>query len=192
MQLASMFHRAALGRNALMALDAISESYAALFATMRPRTGNSDASAGEEFAAFLPDDTRVQPAPAKSDMVSRILLVGILRYAEEQKEVEKMMWVLSLVHIESDDEVRAELDKIIEQFKKNEPANGEDTLTRIKAYIDEMPNGALKLRMLKAFERITELMAQPDEDLEQLDRELSARKRITTTKSGAPMPAQVS
>jgi hypothetical protein len=187
-----MFHRAALGRNALMALDAISESYASLFAAMRPRTGNSHASDGEGFAAFLPDDTRVEPTPAKSDMVSRILLVGILRYAEEQKEVEKMMWILSLVHIESDDEVRAELDKIIEQFKTNEPANGGDALTRIKAYIDEMPNGALKLRMLKAFERITELMAQPDEDLEQLEKELSARKRITTTQSGASMPAQVS
>lgn len=163
-----------------MALDAITESYAALFASMRQHSGNSGTPEGEGFAAFLPDDTRESAAPAKSNMVSRILLVGILRYAEEQKEVEKMMWVLSLVHIESDDEVRAELDKIIAKFKDDPPVNGEDALTRIKAYIDEMPNGAVKLRMLKAFERITALMAKPDDDLELLEKELRAKTRGAT------------
>jgi hypothetical protein len=163
-----------------MALDGITESYAALFASMQPRPGNSNASTGEEFAAFLPDDTRERPAPAKSNMVSRILLVGILRYAEEQKEVEKMMWVLSLVHLDAEEDVRAELDKIIAEFKKDPPVNGEDALTRIKARIDEMPDGALKLRMLKTFERIQELMAKTDDDLELLEKELRATSQSRT------------
>ncbi len=170
-----------------MALDEISAAYANVFAAMRAKTGKTDQGASAGFATFLPDEAAraaCAPAAPHSDIASRILQVGLVGYADEKKEVDKMMRVLALVRSETKGEVQEELDKIIEKFKANPPTNADDALRQIKTHIDALPPiGDLKPRMLKIFERIKELMAMPDDAFEKLEKEAQTAKMTETAET---------
>jgi hypothetical protein len=175
-----------------MALDEISAAYAAQYASMRPKAANSNSGDAAGFAALLPDEVwRAShvPAPAvRSDMTSRILQVGLERYIEEKKEVEKVMRVLTLVRAECNDELKGHLDKIIAKFKEEPPVNQEDALKQIKDYINEMPPGDAKQGMLKLFDRIKKLLAMSDEALEDLEKAQNAQQAKPGTALDATAP----
>lgn len=166
-----------------MALDGISASYAALFASMRSKAGNTDAAGSAEFATFLPDDvartTRAQAIAPHSDLVSRILQVGLQRYIEEQLEIDKMMRILYALDSDAEPEIKKQLAKIIDQFKQDPPLNGADALERIGKHIDDIQDDRLRMRMKKVMARIEWLMQQPDDVIEKLEDE--ARRTATAT-----------
>ncbi len=169
-----------------MALDGISDSYTALFASMRPKGGNGVLSASADFATFLPDEAaraaRAQTIAPHSELVSRILQVGLQRYIEEQLEVDKMMRILYVLDCEAEPEIKKQLAKIIDQFKQGPPLNGADAIERIGKHIDDIQDDPLRMRMKKVLARIEWLMQQPDDVIEKLEDD--ARRRATTDAAG--------
>lgn len=168
-----------------MALDGISDSYAALFAAMRPKGGNGVPSASADFTTFLPDEvaraSRAQAIAPHSEMVSRILQVGLQRYIEEQLEVDKVMRILYALDSDAEPEIKKELAKIIDQFKQDPPLNGADALERIDKHIDDIQDDPLRMRMKKVLSRIEWLMQQPDDVIEKLEEK--ARDRAATAEN---------
>lgn len=158
-----------------MALTGISETYTAIFASMRPKGGNADPATPAEFATFLPDQAartaRAQAIAPHSDMVSRILQVGLQRYIEEQLEVDKMMRILYLLDGDAAPEIKKQLAKIIEQFKQDPPLNGADALERIGKVVDDIADDPLRMKLKKVLARIEWLMQQPDDVIEKLEEE---------------------
>ena len=176
-----------------MALDGISDSYTALFASMRPKGGNGVPTASAEFATFLPDEAaranRAQAIAPHSEMVSRILQVGLQRYIEEQLEVDKMMRILYALDCEAEPEIKKQLAKIIEQFKQDPPLNGADALERIGKHIDDIQDDPLRMRMKKVLARIEWLMQQPDDVIEKLEEEARrTAKKADAAADASPIP----
>jgi hypothetical protein len=177
----------------IMALDRISDSYTALFASMRPKGGNGGPSASADFATFLPDEaaraSRHQAIAPHSQMVSRILQVGLQRYIEEQLEVDKVMRILSALATDAEPEIKRELAKIINQFKQDPPLNGADAIERIGKHIDDIQDDPLRMRMKKVLARIEWLMQQPDDVVEKLEEEARrAAKKEDAAADASPIP----
>jgi uncharacterized secreted protein with C-terminal beta-propeller domain len=130
--------------------------------------GASGKTGSEKFAdALLAADSA---AAAKA----RVAEVGLAQYAREQHELKKLMRVLNTVHADSPEDVRKQLDRIMQGFAENPPKNVEEALQRIERFVDAIPKDApdhLKERMEAVFRRIKDLMAQADaEEADQLEK----------------------
>jgi hypothetical protein len=124
----------------------------------------SGKSGPEKFADML------RGADSAAEAKKRVIEVGFAQYAREQHELKKLMRVLNTVHAESPPDIREQLDKIVDDLKRDPPKNVEEALGRIKKFIDAIPEDApdnLKERMQATFRRIKDLMEQADEEEEE-------------------------
>jgi hypothetical protein len=130
--------------------------------------GQSGKIGSEKFADAL------LAARSAADAKARVVEVGLAQYAREQHELKKLMRVLNAVHADSPEDIRQQLDKIMEGFEQNPPKNVDEALKRIERFIEAIPLDApdhLKERMQAVFRKIKELMAQANaEEEEQLEK----------------------
>lgn len=105
---------------------------------------------------------------------ARVVEVGLAQYAREQQELKKLMRVLSAVHAESPEDIRKQLDKIMQGFEEDPPKTVEEAMKRIERFVDAIPKDApdhLKERMEATVRRIKDLMAQAHaEEADQLEK----------------------
>jgi type I site-specific restriction endonuclease len=116
--------------------------------------------------------TRAADAEKFADLL-RVAEVGFAQYAREQQELRKLMHVLNTVHAESPPDIREQLDAIVDKLKKDPPKNVEEAYDRIAKFIDairyDAPN-QLKERMQALFRKVKEMMAEPDDETERLEK----------------------
>jgi hypothetical protein len=113
-------------------------------------------------------------ASSAAEAKARVAEVGLAQYAREQHELKKLMRVLNTIHAEAPEDIRRQLDKVMQGFAENPPNNAEEALKRIERFVEAIPNDAsdhLKERMQATFRMIKELMARADaEEAEQLEK----------------------
>jgi hypothetical protein len=130
--------------------------------------GHSGKIGSENFADALKATNSAAAAKA------RVAEVGLAQYAREQHELKKLMRVLNAVHADSPEDIRKQLDKIMQGFEENPPKTVEEALKRIERFVDSIPKDApdhLKERMQAVFRKIKDLMAQANaEEADQLEK----------------------
>ena len=138
---------------------------------LMPESGAFHARASNNFAGLLRGALGAA-SPPKDAMMQRIAEIGLAQYAQEQKQIQKMARILSLIRVESPRDIQEELNKILDDFRRNPPLTPEEMYDRIGVRIasirDDAPDD-LKRRMEYVFGRIDEMMAMPDATLEQLE-----------------------
>lgn len=143
--------------------------------------GSKAASSGNAFAQEVESaidranapilKKREQEKKAREMEQERIREVGLARYMEEQKEVEKMMKLLRKMQEEAHGKLRDHLDSIVAHFEENPPENVDAMYDFMAKYLQEMKDpAAVKEKLEQLLDTLREEMEQPDKELEKLQK----------------------
>jgi hypothetical protein len=160
-----------------MGVQSISGHNATIFIPGWGLAGKEGAGAEENFAELVQasDVQSAADAKAKQRAIAkeRVAEIGFAKFAEEQREIQKIMRVLTLFRDTAPKDIQQHLEKIIGNLEQDPPRHPQEMYARIEAYIDRLPNtlpNDLKGRLKDVYRRMKELMAKPDEELERLEK----------------------
>lgn len=160
-----------------------SSALGALAAPAKTATHNTASSASFADTLKLVQDASPEINPSKlwkeafknytDAMRDRIEDVGFQHYVTELRQVKKLMQILSILHADGPDNVKDEIEKIMEDFKASPPKTIEEMISRIQQHVDSIPDSApnkLKERMKQMMFSIAQMMTMGDDAVENLAR----------------------
>ncbi len=148
------------------------------------KNAGSSSSSAADFSSLLSEAAqksnatintqRDADAQMRAQVKQRIMEVGIAKYVEEQKEVEKMMKLLErlMSELDSEPDLKKQVEDIVAHFKENPPQNVDEITSYIEQTIGNLPDITdtnLKQRMEVLFKNLEDLMKKSSEELEKME-----------------------
>lgn len=148
------------------------------------KTTSSSTGGAADFASLLNDAAqktnaaittqRSADAQARAQAKERIMEVGIAKYVEEQKEVEKMMKLLKrlMAELNAQPDLKKQVENVVAHFEENPPQNVNEINDYMQHMIDGLPDASsnnIKQRMEVLFQQIRDLMEKSPEELDKME-----------------------